>query len=104
MLIRAADFEYCTHTFEEVPNTDLEALAVVLVECMNGQPYASPQSVEARVEQIRAQRVTNQVFGVKDAERWSGSKQLVDFLDELLNSDRAASKKFDKPVRRPRIH
>jgi hypothetical protein len=56
---------------------------------------------------VRSQRELNKIFGLDDGGRWSGYKLLVDFLDDLLNRDRSAIAKLDRPVRahvrRPKI-
>lgn len=65
------------------PNTDLEALAVVVAQCMDGKVFETDGSRDV-AKRMRAQK--RQVFGIQDAERWSGSKQLIDFLDEMLGT------------------
>ena len=50
-------------------------------------------------EQIRQARATNRVFGLADAEKWSGCKQLMDFLDDTFCYQRKVSVKFQRPVR-----
>jgi hypothetical protein len=47
---------------------------------------------------VRQQRQNNKVFGLGKAELWSGSKQLIDFLDDLFNEERTAETKFARPV------
>ncbi|KAK4551780.1 stress-activated protein kinase signaling cascade [Recurvomyces mirabilis] len=47
-------------------------------------------------EDVRCERATNRVFGLKDAERWSGCKQYIDFLDDLFTLSRRPSAKFHK--------
>lgn len=50
------------------------------------------------MEFIAGQRAANRVFGLTDAEQWSGCKEMVDFLDELFNENKTASAKYSKPV------
>ncbi|KAL9057399.1 MAG: hypothetical protein Q9162_002344 [Coniocarpon cinnabarinum] len=52
------------------------------------------QPTHEYVNRIRAKRSESQVFGIDNAERWSGSKDLVDFLDDLLNENKLPSSKF----------
>lgn len=47
---------------------------------------------------VLQQRKLNKIFGLEDGERWSEFKLLIDFLDELLNEDKPAISKFDRPV------
>lgn len=77
---------------------DLDALAAVLVECMDGRPHGPCDRAAEKVARIRVQRDENQVFGVKDAERWSSCKQLIDFVDELIDRKKPALQKLDRPV------
>ena len=51
-----------------------------------------------KVEFVKEQRAANRVFGLTEPEHWSGSKQLIDFLDELFNEKRSAQSKLSKPV------
>ncbi len=74
-------------------NLDLEALGLTLLVCME------PQERTARTaEVVREKRATNKVFGLKDPERWSGSKQLVDFVDDLFSLRRRPTMKLEHPV------
>ena len=74
---------------------DLTDLGLVLLDCMEGHVLPA----ERRKSQfIKEQRQHNKVFGLGKAELWSGSKQLIDFLDELFNEDRPAHMKFTRPV------
>lgn len=58
-----------------------------------------PQTRPARTaESVRVERATNRVFGLKDPERWSGSKQLVDFVDDLFSLQRPPALKLENPV------
>jgi hypothetical protein len=47
---------------------------------------------------VKAQRRANRVFGLTHAEKWSGSKQLIDFLDDIFDEERSIQSKFQKPV------
>jgi len=51
-----------------------------------------------KFEDVKAQRALNKVFGLSKPKRWSGCKQLIDFLDNLFSEDRAATKKIAKKV------
>jgi len=77
-----------------LPNSDLEDLGLVVLECMDGKPREAGRDAAY----VREQRASNRVFGLRDAERWSGHKQLVDFLDELFNAEKPASAKLERPV------
>lgn len=94
-----ADWEYSSKPgTENLPNTDLEDLGLVLLGCMDGRL----RSETTTAEQVRKQRDQNKVYGLKTAERWSGCKQLVDLLDDLFNIDntkRSPRLKLEKPVR-----
>lgn len=50
------------------------------------------------IEEVRQQRATNKVFGLTDCERWSGHKQLVDFVDDLFSTRRKWQAKYERPV------
>lgn len=65
---------------------------MVLLACMEG----TSRSFDAR--EVREQRAINKVFGLRDPEKWSGQKQLVDFVDDLFSRQRRASLKFTRPV------
>ena len=65
-----------------------------MLECMDGEPRGDGRDAAY----VREQRASNQVFGLREAERWSGHKQLIDFLDELFNAEKAASTKLRRPV------
>jgi hypothetical protein len=55
--------------------------------------------IEKRQSQfVKQQRQNNKVFGLGKAELWSGSKQLIDFLDDLFSEERTAQTKFARPV------
>ncbi|KAF2010520.1 hypothetical protein BU24DRAFT_467143 [Aaosphaeria arxii CBS 175.79] len=74
---------------------DLNDLALVLLECMEGRPLLSEKR---STDFVKGQRAQNKVFGLSDPERWTGCKVLVDFLDELFSEERSASTKLSKPV------
>ncbi|KAF2199592.1 hypothetical protein GQ43DRAFT_491301 [Delitschia confertaspora ATCC 74209] len=46
---------------------------------------------------VQRQRPSRKLFGLEGGERWSGSKLLIDFLDELFN-DKPAITKSDRPA------
>jgi hypothetical protein len=74
-------------------NEDLEGLGLVLLNCM--------EEGDRRVrtaQQVRDERATNKVFGLANAERWSGCKRLIDFLDDLFSGSRKPEAKFGRPV------
>ena len=96
-----AGFDHCIRTTkDEIENTDLEALALVLIECMDSQPQGRIETIEERLKSVRRQRSVHKVFGIEDGERWSSSKQLIDFLDYLLCVEKPALSKLEKKVRR----
>ncbi|KAL5370998.1 hypothetical protein DPSP01_014547 [Paraphaeosphaeria sporulosa] len=91
-----SDFEAVTQNAEtHLDNTDLRDLGFVLLECMEG--HALP-SEKHSMDFIVDQRAGNRVFGLTNAEQWSGCKDMVDFLDELFNDKKTASAKYAKPV------
>lgn len=53
---------------------------------------------------IQEQREANRVFGLQNAEHWSGYKDLIDFLDEMLIEKKSCVSKFAQPVFRLRLH
>ena len=72
---------------------DLEGLGLVLLNCM--------EEGDRRVrtaQQVRDERATNKVFGLANAEQWSGYKQLVDFLDDIFTGSRMPQVKLERPV------
>ncbi|KAK3066282.1 stress-activated protein kinase signaling cascade [Teratosphaeriaceae sp. CCFEE 6253] len=73
---------------------DLDDLGLVLLQCMEG----AAQQSERTAEVVRANRATNKVFGLADPEKWSGSKQLIDCLDDLFSKQRKVQDKLLKPV------
>lgn len=80
---------------------DLEDLGLILLD------YMEMKSRRSRMEphKIRAFREQNQVFGLSNAEKWSGNKQLVDFIDDLfnINTSRKPQVKLLKRVGQPII-
>jgi len=68
---------------------------------MDGKPRDPANSVQDHLEHIRQQRSENKVFGIKDAGRWSGCKDLVEFLCQLLDVQSSVNDKFERPVRFP---
>ena len=56
------------------------------------------ESNEEYVAFIRRERSKNRGFGIRNAERWIGCKQLIDFLDDLLNSQKSSAAKLENPV------
>ena len=65
-----------------------------MLDCMDGEPRGAGRDAAY----VREQRAGNRVFGLREAERWSGHKQLIDFLDELFNAEKPASTKLQRPV------
>lgn len=74
-------------------NVDLEALGLTLLTCMEPQLRRSRTA-----NSVREERATNRVFGLDDPERWSGCKQLVDFVDDLFSLRRRPAAKLERPV------
>lgn len=70
-------------------------LGFVLFDCMEGRPLPAERRT---FERVKEQRRANRVFGLTNAERWSGSKQLIDFLDEVFDEERPVKSKFERPV------
>ncbi|KAJ9624533.1 stress-activated protein kinase signaling cascade [Taxawa tesnikishii (nom. ined.)] len=99
-----ADWENCSKPgIDDLPNTDLEDLGLVLLDCMDGRL----RSGTTTAKQVRKQRDQNKVYGLKTAERWSGCKQLVDLLEDLFNIHnvkRSPHQKLLKPVRTSTYH
>jgi hypothetical protein len=77
----------------DVTNSDLEDLGIVLLMCMDEGEHRIRTA-----DEIRKERAANRVFGLDNGERWSSSKRLLDFLDELFGIERKASAKFERPV------
>ncbi|KAF2680646.1 kinase-like protein [Lentithecium fluviatile CBS 122367] len=90
-----SDFQQATFN-ETYSNSDLVALGFVLLECMEG--HLLPDE-KRNLQFVRDQRALNKVFGLSKAEQWSGSKNLMDFLDDLFNDNRAVLVKVSKPHR-----
>lgn len=82
-------------TFDgNMPNTDLEQLGLLLLQCMDAKNARN----HTDVDHVRQQRAVNRVFGLTNPERWSGAKALMDFLDDLFNEGKRADSKVEKPV------
>ena len=77
-----------------MPNTDLEKLGFVLLQCMNGESLGA----EFNLAFIKNQRQKHKLYGIRSAEYWSQQKVLVDFLDELLWKDKPPAKKLESKV------
>lgn len=58
----------------------------------------SSQPSDRTALDVRQERATNKVFGLRDPERWSGHKQLSDCLDDLFGEQRKVQMKLQKPV------
>ena len=65
---------------------------------MDGKPRGPQMSTAAFLAFVRDQRAKLKVFGIQKAEEWSGCKQLIDFLDDLMRMDKSASLKVESPV------
>lgn len=76
-------------------DTDLTDLGFVLLDCMEGHKIPGDRRNKAFVLN---QRDRNRVYGLKNAEHWSGSKHLIDFLDVLFAQDKTAALKMSRPV------
>lgn len=77
-------------------NIDLEALGLTMLCCIE------PRSKQAdSAEEVRQRRATNQVFTLQNGEKWSGRKQLIDFLDDLFCTQRLPVVKLRRPVGSP---
>ena len=91
-----ANFERAsTQPLVDCLDPDFTDLGLVLLECMEGRPQ---HAAKRTVEHVKDQRASNRVFGLTKPERWSGCKQLIDFLDDLFNEARSTSAKISKPV------
>lgn len=95
-----ADFETAKDFDSASQNKDITDLAFVLLDCMEGHVLPADKRT---IKFISQQRDQNKVFGLAKAELWSGSKQLIDFLDELFNVNRSAHTKFTRPVSVPTV-
>ncbi|KAF2835321.1 hypothetical protein M501DRAFT_1061069 [Patellaria atrata CBS 101060] len=71
----------------------LQDLGFILLECMEGRPAETKRDIDF----IKKQREQYKVFGLHNAEAWSGCKQLIDFLDELFNVDKEFTAKIQRP-------
>ena len=89
-----ANFEFAQSCTNPAPNTDLEDLGRLLIDCMNGT--ISPHHT---AHFVREERRANRVFGLVSPERWSGNKTLIDFLDDLYSLSRPVEQKYSKKVR-----
>ena len=93
-----ADFGSSSRFETDPPNGDLEALAAVLVKCMEGRPGPLERSRGEFIAFIRKERGDNKVFGVENTKEWIGCKQLIDFLDMLLDEKVAVRSKLTRGV------
>jgi hypothetical protein len=75
---------------------DLHALGLLILRCME-QPSKRKVHTVAEVQEFMKQK---KLFGLSNSERWSGCKQLVDFIEDLFSDVRPAPVKVQKPVRR----
>ena len=75
-------------------NSDLEQLRHIVLKCINGQLWKDL----CEVNFIRQQRAKNRVFGLEQPDKWSRYKVLIDFLEELFNTEKPAIMKLDKLV------
>lgn len=90
-----ANLETCgLMTPELTANIDLQSLGCVLLECMDGRPNKELRTLSYVLEQ----RKTRKMFGLTNGDKWSEFKLLIDFLEELFNSDKPSIQKFDRPV------
>ncbi|KAF9638817.1 hypothetical protein BFW01_g9714 [Lasiodiplodia theobromae] len=94
MRIVLSDFNQAQEYTGTLPNTDFDDFGLVLLQCMDGEVDRFKRDVKS----VRKQRAANKVFGLRNPEPWSGSKQLVDFLDELFNQDKSVMMKIEKPL------
>ncbi|KAF1347676.1 hypothetical protein BDV97DRAFT_415663 [Delphinella strobiligena] len=76
-----------------LPNDDFEGLGLVLIDCMDG----ALRSQDNTVAKVKQQRAAKKVYGLNTAEKWSGSKQLIDLLEDMFSESRTARVKIDKP-------
>jgi hypothetical protein len=75
-------------------NLDLKQLGYIVLEYINGRPWKDFYKVDF----IRQQRAKNRVFSLKNPDKWSGYKDLIDFLEELFNTKKLVIIKLDKLV------
>ncbi|KAI9652873.1 MAG: hypothetical protein M1821_007791 [Bathelium mastoideum] len=48
------------------------------------------------IASVREQRSLNKVFGLAEPDKWSGGKQLIDFIEELIDPKKPARHKIEK--------
>ncbi|KAJ6201924.1 hypothetical protein J3E72DRAFT_370878 [Bipolaris maydis] len=90
-----SDFSKSTVKDKKIQSgNDLVDLGFVLMECMEGR---SLPPHKRSLSFVKSQRERNRVFGLHNAENWSGSKNLIDFLDELFNEKRSVDAKYTRP-------
>ena len=65
-----------------------------MLKCIDGWPRKDLRKVDF----IKQQRVKNRVFSLKYVDKWSGYKDLNDFLKELFNIKKLIIIKLDKLV------
>jgi hypothetical protein len=65
-----------------------------VLECINRRLWKDLYKIDF----IRQQRAKNRVFGLKDLDKWSGYKDLIDFLEEFFNTEKLVIMKLDKLV------
>lgn len=87
------DCDEC-ETVSILTNKDLEDLGLLLLDCME---VTGKRRARTAID-VQRERATNKVFGLSDPERWSSSKKLIDFLDDLFGACRRPEDKLDKPV------
>lgn len=75
-------------------NTDLEDLALVILECMDGQESRPSRTAEA----MRMLRSASKDFDLLDIRKWESCKDLLDFLDDLLLNRRQLICKLQEEV------
>lgn len=90
---RTGDCDECEAADTDLKK-DLEDLGLLLLDCME---VAGKRRARTAVD-VQKERATNKVFGLSEPERWSGSKKLVDFLDDLFGSSRRPVDKLRKQV------
>ncbi|KAF2439140.1 hypothetical protein P171DRAFT_490574 [Karstenula rhodostoma CBS 690.94] len=89
-----SDFEAVTaDKGSRTDSSDLIDLGFVLLECMEGRILPAEKRSK---DFILEQRTANRVFGLTNAEIWSGCQDLIDFLDELFNERRTVSARYSR--------
>ncbi|KAL9084625.1 MAG: hypothetical protein Q9165_007980 [Trypethelium subeluteriae] len=83
--------EHYQFTLEEVLNVHLN-LEEPHVQVISKAPQ------HRTIASVREQRTLNKVFGLNEPARWSGAKQLIDFIEELIDPDKSARHKIEKPM------